>query len=170
MIIIKYRLITGNSRPFFYLTHPASQYSSQCNLEEHLTTNSVLVQSATFKMPFTFLIAEYADMVLHMVMLVMQFMPHQNTNNMPQTVEYQTEECLLKFTSIARHHYFPAFALQLRVSAINISMNNETLFRRYSAVRILVPISEELQAILMFTHTREGRTLHAKGMYPHQKQ
>lgn len=171
MIIIKYRLITGNSRPFFYLNHPASQHSSHCNLDEHPTANSVLVQSATFEVPFTCSIAEYANMVLRMVlMLVMQFMPHQNTSNMPQTVQYHMEECLLKFTSIARHQYFPTFTLQLRVSLINISMNNQTLFGRYSAVRILVLISEQLQDTLMFTHTREGRTLHTQGMYPCQMQ
>lgn len=70
VMITKYRLITGISRSFFYLTHPASQYSSQCNLEKHLTANSVLVQSATFKMPFTFSIAEYADTVLYMVLML----------------------------------------------------------------------------------------------------
>jgi len=43
-------------------------------------------------MPFTFSVAEYADMVLHTVLtLVMQFMLKQNTSNMPQTVEYHTE-------------------------------------------------------------------------------
>jgi hypothetical protein len=114
-------------------------------------------------MPFTFSIAEYAKMVLHTVLtLVMQFMP--------QTVEYQMEECLLKFTSIASHQYFPAFALQLSVSLIKISMNNQTLFGRYSSARILVPISKEMQDIFMFTHTREWRTLHAQGMYPYQMQ
>ena len=66
-------------------------------------------------MPFTFSIAEYADLVLRTAFtLVMQFMPQQNTSNMPQTVEYQMEEFLLKFTSIARHQYFPIFTLQLR--------------------------------------------------------
>jgi hypothetical protein len=56
-------------------------------------------------MPFTFSIAEYTGMVLRKVlMLVIEFMPQRNTSNMPQTVQYQTEECLLKFTSIARHH------------------------------------------------------------------
>ena len=107
-------------------------------------------------MPFTFSIGEYANMVLHTVLMsVMQFMPQLNTSNMPQTVEYQTEECLLKFTSIARHQYFLTYTLQLSVSLIKISMNNKILFRWYS----VVPISKELQDILMFTHTRVWRTL-----------
>ena len=54
----------------------------------------------------------------------MQCMPQQNTSNMPQTVEYQMEERLLKFTSIARHQYFPTTALQLSVSLIKSSVNN----------------------------------------------
>jgi len=120
-------------------------------------------------MPFTFAVAEYADMIyvygfcdgnsVHAI---------ANISNVFRTVEYQPEECLLEFT---RHCeipvHLPAFALQPSVMLMKVSMKKKALFRWYRAVHVRV--CEELKHVFVFP-TRVWRTLHTEGMYPYHVQ
>ena len=113
-------------------------------------------------MPFTFSVAEYADMIY-----VYGFCDGNSVHALAEisdvfrTVEYQTEQCLLEFT---RHCeiplHLPAFALQPSVMLKKASMK-KALFGWYRAVHMRV--REELQDVFMFPE-RVWRKLHAEGM------
>ena len=110
-------------------------------------------------MPFTFSVAEYADMIY-----VYGFCDGNSVHAVAEisdvfrTVEYQPEECLFEFT---RHCeipvHFPPFAFQPSVMLMKASMKKKALFRWYRAVHVRV--REEFQDVFVYSHESVENTV-----------
>ena len=113
---------------------------------------SHLGASVTFTMPFTFSVAEYADMIY-----VYGFC---DGNSVHALAEYSdvfrtviaTRRVFTRHCEIPVH--FPAFALQPSVMLMKASMKKKALFRWYRTVH--VRLREELQDVFAFPTRKCG--------------
>jgi hypothetical protein len=102
-------------------SYPSMQYSTRG------TARTIVSVHVTFKMAFTFSVAAYANMV-YVFGLCCSNAVHAEHSGVFRTAKYPQEECLLDATRLYEVPVrFSAFALQLSVKLIMMSMKKKTL-------------------------------------------